>query len=112
MSPARTTTKTKKSKASPAKAQAANRPKTKQAKPARGQARSQPASRTKARGRSQGARSQGGRGQPKARIFDLLRDSLCAGNSIGVCRHFPRGPRAIVRTVDMICVKRLVCEAG
>jgi hemerythrin-like domain-containing protein len=73
MSPARTTTKTK-SKASPAKAQARNKPKTKQAKPARGQARSQPPSRTKAKGRSQGARSQSGRGQPKARIFDLLRD--------------------------------------
>ena len=73
MSPARTTTKTK-SKASPAKAQARNKPKTKQAKPARGQARSQPASRTKAKGRSQGARGQSGRGQPKARIFDLLRD--------------------------------------
>ena len=63
MSPARTTARTK-SKASPAKAQARNKPKTRQASPARGQARSQPPSRAKANGR----------GQVKGRIFDLLRD--------------------------------------
>ncbi len=78
MSPARTTSKTTKSKASPAKAQAASKPKTKAAKPARGQARSQPASRAKPAGRARsGARSQaksGARREVKGRIFDLLRD--------------------------------------